>query len=114
MADLINPTTGRRSHPEKLPLWAALRPLTGNPATYPWAARPKDALTEVAVWAVERSGSPLGMAEAGGMWLRTRRSISRCRVHTSIRSESRALLRANLNSPNRRMQTRMSGGVGGK
>src|SRR5438094_4728816 len=61
-----------------------------------------------------RSASPLVSAEAGGTWPHTKRSRLLCRAPTSTRSESRVLPNANLNSPNRRMRTRMSGGVGGK
>jgi hypothetical protein len=62
---------------------------------------------------VPRSGSPLGSVEAGGMLRRTKHCTSRCPARTSSRLVSRDL-RANLNSPNRRMRTRMSGGVRGK
>jgi hypothetical protein len=51
---------------------------------------------------------------AGGEWPRMALSKLFSRCSTSINLESRASATANLNTLNRRMRTRMSGGVGGK
>ena len=62
-----------------------------------------------------RAGSGRRTVGAGGRWRRHGAlSIGLSRRRTSTRSESRAWALHNLNSLNRRMRTRMSGGVGGK
>ncbi len=64
----------------------------------------------------ERSGEagrPLALI-AGGEWPHMARPKRRCRISIFTNSASRVLQRTNLNTPNRRMRPRMSGGVGGE